>query len=423
MTDKCERSILFVGTGTSGCVPSIGCLLPPRSNSKACRLCPHAHAQQTFNHRLNTSILYQKKVSNVDKVNGPSLIPADRDLNGPSIDSDMVNILVDCGKTFLWQSLSLFPQHKIPHITALLLTHPHADAILGLDDLRGWTMDGAVQKRIDVYCDLQTMQYVKRVFPYLVDSKMASGGGDVADLVFHLLPTVSSANKNTDNDSSNGENISNEVEDENGYCEFEEFVLGGVKVKPFHVQHGTFQGKPFYSVGYIIDDSVVYISDISHMPPQSAYLLTQKNSERRFNMVIVDALHDKPHASHYSFRQSLEMVFELEPKSAVFTGFTHRIDHFKYQHCVDRCVERYVKSRTKRINDEEYLDFTYDKTVDIEDPSAEDMQWPRSLGDQMFVKLAWDGLRIDLDADDRLSIARSSVGLRSREYFSQHHLQ
>lgn len=45
-------------------------------------------------------------------------------------------VLIDCGKTFREVILNLFPKHGLKEVSALLLTHGHADAILGMDDLR-----------------------------------------------------------------------------------------------------------------------------------------------------------------------------------------------------------------------------------------------------------------------------------------------
>jgi phosphoribosyl 1,2-cyclic phosphodiesterase len=45
-------------------------------------------------------------------------------------------VLIDCGKTFREVILNLFPKHGLREVGALLLTHGHADAILGMDDLR-----------------------------------------------------------------------------------------------------------------------------------------------------------------------------------------------------------------------------------------------------------------------------------------------
>ena len=54
-------------------------------------------------------------------------------------------ILIDCGKSFYESALRYFPSNGLSKIDAVLLTHPHADAVLGLDDLRSWTMNGCIQ--------------------------------------------------------------------------------------------------------------------------------------------------------------------------------------------------------------------------------------------------------------------------------------
>jgi phosphoribosyl 1,2-cyclic phosphodiesterase len=56
-------------------------------------------------------------------------------------------------------------------------TETDADAYLGLDDLREWCIrQGAI---IPVYLNQATYDLVAASFPYLVDAKFASGGGDV----------------------------------------------------------------------------------------------------------------------------------------------------------------------------------------------------------------------------------------------------
>lgn len=61
----------------------------------------------------------------------------------------------------------LLRTHRIESIDAVLLTHAHADAILGLDDLREWVFD--LDKHIPVYVRDTDYADIQRVFPYLVD--------------------------------------------------------------------------------------------------------------------------------------------------------------------------------------------------------------------------------------------------------------
>ena len=47
------------------------------------------------------------------------------------------HLQIDVGKTFRDAVLRWYPRHGVDALNAVLLTHDHADAVLGLDDLRG----------------------------------------------------------------------------------------------------------------------------------------------------------------------------------------------------------------------------------------------------------------------------------------------
>lgn len=88
-----KKKLLFLGTGSSGGVPKIGC---------ECAVCT---SKSTYNKRLRPSVLLQY---------------------------DQKNILIDAGPDFREQAI----RYKIKHLSALILTHTHYDHIGGLDDLR-----------------------------------------------------------------------------------------------------------------------------------------------------------------------------------------------------------------------------------------------------------------------------------------------
>ncbi|XP_058068840.1 putative hydrolase C777.06c isoform X7 [Magnolia sinica] len=115
--------IIFLGTGTSEGIPRVSCLTNPL---KTCMVCPKANEPGNKNRRLNTSILIHYHNS-----------------LGRS------NILVDAGKFFYHSALRWFPMFGIRTIDAVIITHSHADAIGGLDDLRDWTNN--VQSHIPIY--------------------------------------------------------------------------------------------------------------------------------------------------------------------------------------------------------------------------------------------------------------------------------
>ena len=112
---------VFLGTGTSGCVPEIACLLP---ETPTCKVCLNAIKQ--IPNALNTK-------------NGvaPTLFTKDRRRNTsgllriPHNDGRIRNIVIDCGKTFYESALTWFVQYGYQRIDAVILTHGHADAMMG----------------------------------------------------------------------------------------------------------------------------------------------------------------------------------------------------------------------------------------------------------------------------------------------------
>lgn len=162
--------LIFLGTGTSSTIPHVDCLTAPPS-SKPCRTCLSTLTPEgKKNIRRNTSAVVKLRGRN----------------------SEDVTIVIDVGKSFQPAAVEWFPKHGLRRIDAVLITHAHADAMNGLDDLRGWTLHGAIQPYIDVYVSMSTFKEVQRAFPYLVSKQYASGGGDVGSLtgLFHAMTDV-----------------------------------------------------------------------------------------------------------------------------------------------------------------------------------------------------------------------------------------
>jgi ribonuclease BN (tRNA processing enzyme) len=155
--------LIILGSGTSGCVPNISCLID--SNCKVCLSCSSPNSK---NRRRNTSALLRITKDNETKT-----------------------ILIDCGKTFYSSCIDYFPQFGITTIDGVLLTHGHADAVFGIDDLRGWTLKRSgqpgLQDTIKVYCDSPTFDVVKRSFPYTVDKREATGSGEVPSIQYNII--------------------------------------------------------------------------------------------------------------------------------------------------------------------------------------------------------------------------------------------
>ncbi len=131
----------MLGCGCSTAVPKLSCLV----KKAKCEVCT-THTVKPKNVRGTPSIVL-RKVFDEERRGGRK---------------DFV-ILVDCGKTFKESASRLFPLHDIRAVDAVLLTHFHTDAIIGLDDLR--EIQGAYP--LPVFCDLRTLQSLRGCFPYI----------------------------------------------------------------------------------------------------------------------------------------------------------------------------------------------------------------------------------------------------------------
>jgi phosphoribosyl 1,2-cyclic phosphodiesterase len=84
----------------------------------------------------------------------------------PPFDSSPRHVLIDVGKTFRDTVMRTFPPLGVDAVHAVLLTHPHSDAIHGLDDLR----DISPRAVLPVYVTAVCFEQVAAAFPYLVAS-------------------------------------------------------------------------------------------------------------------------------------------------------------------------------------------------------------------------------------------------------------
>lgn len=215
--------------------------------------------------------------------------------------SNEKTLLIDCGKSFFDAALQIWPRAGFRKIDALLLTHAHADAILGLDDLRGWTLGGFIQDSIDVYCTRKTYDAVAAMFPYMVDSAKATGGGDIPAFTWTII------------------------------AEEGEFWIesAGVNVSALPVEHGNYFDElrsPFICLGFRVAD-VSYISDASLIPEST------KERLEGSRVLVLDALKRGRHASHMSIGETLEFIRGLERQAerTYLVDFTHEVDHYEFE--------------------------------------------------------------------------------------------
>jgi phosphoribosyl 1,2-cyclic phosphate phosphodiesterase len=190
--------------------------------------------------------------------------------------ADGPSILVDTSPDLRAQALA----HGIRRLDAILYTHSHADHVLGLDDVRrfNWIQRAA----IPCYGDARTLDDLRRIFAYAFDDDTPRGGGIPKVVLFPLAG---------------------------------EFSIGAATFTPVPLLHGSRQ-----IFGYRVG-SFAYLTDCSSIPDASWPLLSGVRT------VVIGALRERPHPTHFSVNEAIDAVKRLAPERAYFTHMCHDLPH------------------------------------------------------------------------------------------------
>lgn len=198
-------------------------------------------------------------------------------------------VLIDTSPDLREQMLSA----GVQQIDGVLFTHPHADHIHGIDDLRQYALIN--RKLIDTYADAATLERLTHAFGYCYETPPGS-----------IYPPILKAHEIAP-----GKVVT--IEGEGGPIDF----------LPIRQIHG-----PIHSLGFRIggdlsrrQGGLCYSPDISEIPPESVALL------ENLGIWIVDALQYRVHLSHFSLGQALEWIDRLKPSKAVLTHMHIPLDY------------------------------------------------------------------------------------------------
>jgi phosphoribosyl 1,2-cyclic phosphate phosphodiesterase len=189
------------------------------------------------------------------------------------------NLLIDTPPELRIQLL----REEIGLIDAVLYTHEHADHLFGLDDLRIFA--DYLGHDLPVYCDRHVEARIRRIFDYAFDPRTRQyPAGGIPRLA--LWPVA-----------------------------VEPIEILGVRVTPIPMAHGQYP-----VLGYRFGDTA-YCTDTNGIPPSSMALL------EGLDLLVLDGLRHRPHPTHFTLAEAVEIARQLAPRRTLFTHLCHDVEH------------------------------------------------------------------------------------------------
>jgi phosphoribosyl 1,2-cyclic phosphate phosphodiesterase len=240
-----QLTVTVLGSGTSQGVPMIGC---------PCDVC---RSDDPRDNRTRSSIFLRTPTA---------------------------AILVDTTPDMRQQAL----REKLDHLDAVLFTHPHADHIMGFDDLRRFCdIQGGP---LPIYGSAETLGQVERIFFYAFNPKKLVPG------YVHVIPHVITG----------------------------AFQLGGIDITPLPVPHGAVS-----TLGFLFSHAgrklLAYLSDCAFVPDPIRALISN------VEVLIIDGLREREHPTHLTVKGAVEVAQAVKAQRSFLTHQTHERRHVDRQ--------------------------------------------------------------------------------------------
>eukprot|EP00753_Platysulcus_tardus_P021352 PLAT8860.1.p1 GENE.PLAT8860.1~~PLAT8860.1.p1 ORF type:complete len:358 (+),score=168.92 PLAT8860.1:1-1074(+) len=303
----------LLGSGSSVGTPRISCMMSPTGGCDVCRRA--AASADSKDRRSNPSALLQLHW-------GGDVRP--------------VHLLIDATKTIKESVQHVLMPAGITYVDALFLTHAHADAMFGLDELRDLPcylpadLDEeerrvALRDKVTpVYLTDYTLAGVKRVMHYLfpppevedVEAEATAGKKDDAAAAPPPTAGVDDKGKPLRWTSKIDWRILNPGRATSVY---------GLPLTCFDVWHGHDTRSLGYSFG--ARGELLYISDVSAIDEDQLAWLETLDTELLVIDSLLPAWLGRTHGTHMSEEASLEVVRRLRPRRTLFIGLGHAWSH------------------------------------------------------------------------------------------------
>jgi len=197
------------------------------------------------------------------------------------VEYDNTKIVVDTGPDFRQQMLRV----NASKLDAVLFTHEHKDHTAGLDDIRPFNF--MQEEPMDIYATPWVQEALKKQFDYIF-----------ADLKYPGLPKVNLCHLNKDTP----------------------FQIDGHTIIPIEVMHHKL---PVLGFRF---DNFTYITDANYISE------TEKEKIRGSKVLVLNALREEAHISHFTLKEAIELAQELEVEQCYLThisfqlGFHEEVD-------------------------------------------------------------------------------------------------
>lgn len=180
--------------------------------------------------------------------------------------------VIDCGPDFRYQML----RANCQRVDGILFTHEHSDHTAGIDDVRPLYFK---QGDMPFYAHKRVFESLYKRFDYIFEVENKYPGAP---------------------------NIEEHYIDKN-----KNFTIGNIEVVPVEAWHYRIP-----VLGFRIGD-LTYLTDVKSMEDE------EKEKLKGTKVLVVNALRESEHISHFNLEEALALIAEIKPERAYLTHISH----------------------------------------------------------------------------------------------------